>query len=63
MPTNPSACRIGDASVAKLPERWALEHAAEQGAPYCSTRFPGTSAGRVTRAGDSFRWESVQSGA
>lgn len=46
-----------DPARAKLSRRWALDHASDRQALYLSSHFAGSSAGRVTRDGDGYRWK------
>ena len=39
--------------------RWALDFAAERGAIWFSSHFPGSATGRVERAGDGYAWRFV----
>jgi glyoxylase-like metal-dependent hydrolase (beta-lactamase superfamily II) len=44
---------------ARASRRWALEYAAELHSLCFSTHFPESSAGRISRHGDTFHWQYV----
>ncbi|WP_075181214.1 MBL fold metallo-hydrolase [Pantoea sp. 1.19] len=52
-----ASCFCEDAEQAEAQRRWALNWAADHQALWCSAHFAGSSAGRVTRAGDGFTWQ------
>lgn len=54
---NSMYCEFGD--QARISRRWALEYVADRSIIYFSTHFPESSAGYVTRSGDSFNWRFI----
>jgi hypothetical protein len=46
---------------ARRSRRWLARQAAERNAVYFSSHFPFTSVGRITKTGENFSWEFVDS--